>query len=303
MFYGQTSCQETYKSGPKSGQNCNNQAYYQQDNEYLCGVHSNKEERKKLPKDPDAGEKKEAELKRREELVKKLRKKGKGDIICTKLKMMKAPEHIDGYLKVFPNYKHNNRKDGFGCSALSPKSLGPINHNEKDVPVALNLENYHQFSKVFSCEVGASGNPKEEFYKKRNEAYEDEIPHRHKFKREELKNITDNVNIPLYAIHIIDGKERRYTYIESRYFYCHYYELLAKETKEYKKLVKKLNKGTSLQIIGYDAYPVARDLMECYLDDSKPFGHELVLYSLLTIENSNDYPWNKYYKEHKTLYT
>ena len=36
-----------------------------------------------------------------------------------------------------------------------------------------------------------------------------------------------------------DGKEHRYTYIECRYFYCHWYEKLLKETNDYKELVNK----------------------------------------------------------------
>jgi hypothetical protein len=59
--------------------------------------------------------------------------------------MMKNPEHIEGFLKVFPNYKHQNRQDGFGCMKLSPKYLGPVDHGQPDLPPALNIENFHQY--------------------------------------------------------------------------------------------------------------------------------------------------------------
>ena len=29
----------------------------------------------------------------------------------------------DGYLSVFPNFKHDNTKEGFGCKELSPKAI------------------------------------------------------------------------------------------------------------------------------------------------------------------------------------
>ena len=31
-----------------------------------------------------------------------------------------------------------------------------------------------------------------------------------------------------------------------------------------------------------------------YCDSHYPFGHELVLYCLLTIDDSKEYPWNRY---------
>jgi len=42
--------------------------------------------------------------------------------------------------------------------------------------------------------------------------------------------------------------------------------------------------------------------MNHYLDKSKPFGHELVLYTMLVVSDSKDYPWNIYYKNNKKLY-
>ena len=48
-----------------------------------------------------------------------------GNVIVCKMKMMKSPDYNKGYLNVFPNFKHQFRTDGFGCSSLSPMSLGP----------------------------------------------------------------------------------------------------------------------------------------------------------------------------------
>ena len=113
----------------------------------------------------------------------------------------------------------------------------------------------------------------------------------------------NNKNIPLYSIHLDkNGAERRYTYVQSRYFYCHQYEKLAPKTDDFKKLKQMLNEGINLQIVGYDAYPITKSLQEHYEDPDKPFGHEIVLYTLLVVKDPENYPWNVYYKQHKNLY-
>ncbi len=150
IYYGSISCQGVVKSKNIS---CTNLSYWVQNENgkraYRCGVHSDKTKRQKLPRDPNAKEKR---LKLYADRQKKVeikaafnsRKWHRGHIIVTKLRMMKSPEHHDGYLKVFPNFKHKTRPDGFGCPQLSPKSLGPIDHGMPDLPIAKNLENYHQ---------------------------------------------------------------------------------------------------------------------------------------------------------------
>ena len=42
--------------------------------------------------------------------------------------------------------------------------------------------------------------------------------------------------------------------------------------------------------------------MEHYTSTDRPFGHEMVLYSMLTVEDPKEYPWNQYYLKHKELY-
>jgi hypothetical protein len=96
--------------------------------------------------------------------------------------------------------------------------------------------------------------------------------------------------------------EKRYSYVESRYFYCHYYEILAKRTADYAKLQRYLDEGINLLIVGYDGYNVTKDLYEHYVDPLKPFGHELVLYTMLMVEDPVHYPWNRYKQEHAQLY-
>jgi hypothetical protein len=228
-YYGQIKCQK---------ENCKNKAYYQLDNSYLCGVHSkNKEKRVELPKmsaSQKVEEKKSLEALSKE-LIEEARKKNLiegqlGSVIVTKLYMMKEPEHHSGFLKVFPNFKHQNRTDGFGCSSLSPMSLGPVDHGQPNLPMAKNIENFHQSSKCYQEEVDKDGSPTSLYYENRLKYYLDKEPHRHKYIGKDKKN----KNIPLYFIWLDKNmKEHRLSYVESRQFYCAFYERLASKQSLY----------------------------------------------------------------------
>jgi hypothetical protein len=349
VYFGETQCEAKYKSGASAGKRCRGKAYYSELHEeqtkgrqsqkyfcqkyfcqkYFCGSHSDKKKRQKLRKNPNAAKLRAQEYCRRERVVQAVASKNlengfKGSVICSKMSMFKDAQHIEGFRKIYPNFKHQNRAGGFGCASLSPKSLGPINHKMPDVPIALNLENYHQGAKFFMHQVDRQSNDIDEnvvihfsecskqrifpnAHKHRNKFYEDPIPHRHKFPRAELKKIltvTGNINIPLFSMYFgKDGMEHRYSYLQCRYFYCHWYEKLAKETADFKKLKKWIEEGVNLQICGYDGYDVGeKSPWECYLDCTKPFGHELVLYTMLVEPNPKKYPWNVYYVKNKDIY-
>ena len=306
-FHGSILCQAQIKS---KNIPCKNGAYYEQDGKFLCGVHSKKNFRKDLPKDPN--EKQKLGLERKDHhlrLVKNAnirKEKGeKGTVKCFKMKMMKdVPLHED-YLNVFPNFKHQNRCDGYGCKALSPMSLGPVEHKQLNLPVALNIENYHQFNKVWPSEVDEYNDPLKSFYETQRKGYNDPTPHRHKVSLEERKklNASGNKNAPLYSIHQdVLGNERRFSYTESKYFYCTAYEKLAKETTEFKKLQDDLENGINLMICGYDAYEITTDLYSHYCDPSRPFGHDLVLATLLILKDPEEYPWRIYKRKHTNVY-
>lgn len=298
MFYGKLKCNAIKGNGKK----CTNGGYYKTKMGIRCGVHSKNGQRTKLPRDPDEKNKRKVEL---ENMMKSLslfadKNENKGKVIVSKMYMMKKVNYVENYLCVFPNFKHDNRADGFGCSELSPKSMGPINHDMPNLPPAKNLENYHQFAKVFKFEINENKvTPEAMAY--RIKGYKDTTPHRHKYDRKMLNE--KNVNIPEFSVYYNkEGEERRFNYLQCRYFYCYWYEKIAKETESFKKLKHKLNNGYNLNIVGYDGYNVEKPLMECYLDISRPFGHELVLYTMLTVDEENDFPWNVYYKENKDLY-
>ena len=290
--YGQINCERP---------NCQNKAYYQLDSHYVCGVHSrnkpNRIELVKMSSSEKTQQKKELhaiDLK----LIDLARKKNislgeVGQVIVSQLKMMREPEQHKGFLKVFPNFKHQNRTDGFGCQSLSPMSLGPVDHGQPNLPPCLNIENFHQGSKCFAEEIDENGNPSVIYYENRLKFYLDKTPHRHKFQGTEKKN----KNIPLFFLWVDkQGNEHRLNYIQSRQFYCNFYERLASKQEDFLKLQQLIKNGTPIQICGYDGRPIGhRPIEEEYLDPSKPFGHELVLATML-IENPENYPWKKYKK-------
>ena len=191
--YGETTCQH-----PK----CSNNAYYECDASLLCGVHSRNRARNDLPKFSPSEKKVKAasaweELAEIEEAAKENRENGRrGEVIVTKLRMMRAPEHRKGFLKVFPNFKHQGRKDGYGCRKLSPMFLGPVQHGQPGLPPAQNIENFHQGSKCFVEEMDEDGNPSSVFQENRLEFYKDLVPHRHKYHG----NDGQNKNIPKVSL-------------------------------------------------------------------------------------------------------
>lgn len=296
IFYGEHKCQGIKASGEK----CNNGAYFLFDGKILCGVHSKKyHQRVKLPinKDPM-----KTQQQRMADTETERVKNGKGKVIVTKLRMMKCPEYPRGFVNVYPNYKHGGRIDGWGLPELSPKNLGPVEHGMPNLPPAKTIENYHQFAKVFKFEENKS---EKELLKIRSDGYLDDIPHRHKYEKKFLKQFEKSQQQTVCSIYYDQkGIAHSYKYVDCRYFYCHWYEKLVKKTKDFKFLVEKMNKGYNLNIVGYDGYCVDElDLMDCYLDTSKPFGHELVLYSMLTVDEPKKYPWNVYYQSHKNIYS
>lgn len=296
MFKGESQC----KAVQQNSKRCAKKALYVGQ---LCKVHVRKNPNAALlPKNPNKNANDIRRLKEHALTVERAadenRASGKlGHVVCSKLLKRRAPEEAPGFLKVFPNYWHGNRKDGYGCSSLSPMSMGPVLHGQPiDVAESKNLENLHQANKVFPTEVvPGTQDPSSEWYKTRTEMYKDVEPHRHK---EQAQG-----NLPFYSIWVTpDGKELRLKYIESRQIYCHFYELFANVSPQFQHLQALRAKGTNLQIIGYDARPIPlaadatdEDIIDTfdkmYTDPSAPFGHELVICAMLMIKDPKRYPW------------
>lgn len=290
VYYGTQSCQATLKDGRP----CRNKAYYLYQNALRCGVHSKDPERKELPKDPNKKENRQKAIKEHAASVERAAEKNReekkeGTVICSQMRMMKECETQPGFLKVYPNYRHQNKEDGFGCSSLSPMSIGPIDSKQPGLPIAKNLENFHQGNKVFPSEVDAKGNVKDSFFTTQKNMYLDPVPHRHKEGA--------SGNVPLFSLWVRqNGEKVRMTYFESRQFYCTFYERGVEKLPDFLKLKDMRSKGYNLQICGYDAYQPTKSIEECYKDTSRPFGHEIVLYTMLVYPQS-EWPWRKYRTE------
>ena len=220
------------------------------------------------------------------------RKHGRrGQVICSRM----FSERVPGYLSVFPNFKQQNRQDGLGCAALSPKSLGPIVDMWPGLPPAMTIEARHQGTKCFDFEAIDGGQkPGPLFYKRRDELFTMRDPPRHKYGHtkdqhlaalKKMGAVYSRDNRPLYSVMPTeDGSgEVKLTYAESRWFYCTEYAALAPKTAQFQRLKRLLEEGTNLNIVGFDGHPLGNKTMdEWYADESKPFGHELVLVCLLT---------------------
>ncbi|AHC55135.1 hypothetical protein D1R32_gp418 [Tunisvirus fontaine2] len=282
---------------------CQNRAYWELSDAFLCGVHArNKELRVALEKTPEKEKKrlfaqKIADNKRTAKEAARANN-GRGSLDLFRMRMMKEVPLRDGWLNVYPNFRHQNRQDGIGCKSLSPMSLGPVEHACPSLPPAQNIENFFQGSKVFSQEVDENGNPTELFYENRERLFADPVPKRHKYHG---KN--KNKNIPLYFLWTdSNGKEHRLDYIKSRQTYCNFFERLASETKDYRRLCRLQDRGYNLVFCGYDAHGISEATSEAiekaYIDPSVPFGHERVLFAMLALRDTpEEYPWRK----HKTL--
>lgn len=173
---------------------------------------------------------------------------------------------------------------------LSPMILGPIYYNTADegdqTPVVLKakkLENLWQFAKVWNGERNEiSKKPIKAYFDRRKEGWEQEKGQRRVMRGK-----------PLYSY----WKGMDLSYSDSRdQIYCPLYEALARKTDAYKQIENLLNDGYNINIIGYDGYDYERETMsltECFADLSRPFGHELVLCSML----SGEIPWRTRFSE------
>jgi hypothetical protein len=310
-----TSIQQVYSgeglcsSRRKDLSKCPSKAYHTEGGRLVCGQHSRKETRIDLPRNPRAAEIKQEKYTREKHYadtiaLSNLSDGVPGSVRVTKLRMRQDSHCLKGFLKVFPNIHHGHRKDGLGCPMLSPMLLGPVLHGIPGVPDSITIENYFQMSKVYPADTDPKTNePSREFFDFRNKVFSDVRGYRHKYSHPDFHGaVTDKK--PLYAVYqrVTDGEAVKYSYIESRYFYCFWYARLAVETPFFKKLRHMVRYGYNLQIVGYDGYEVTDDLWKHYNDTDKAFGHELCLYTLLTVPNSQEWPWERYRRENPKLY-
>lgn len=282
-FHGEARCERT---------TCTRRAYYYQNASALCGFHAKKTLRRPLPHNPDRLLMAERERELHSQSVSRARasnaaSRRRGEVTCSGMGMFRSqqPTYTSGFENVFPNNWHGNRRDGRGVPELSPMRLGPVHHPQPGLPPARNLENFYQFSKRFPDETLS------EFDAAQRAAFEDPEPHRHK-RRPSSRTASGKPNIPIgWVWRLANGSRTHMTYVESRQFYCNYYERLAKEQPAFQRLLADVRSGTNVRICGFDGFQPTKPLLEHYGDTSRPFGHELVLYTMLTVEDPEEYPW------------
>lgn len=272
---------------------CRRTPYYSVFGKPACGYHAGKNKHKLLSDPNKAIMAKENEFKRWELLLRDTSAR----VMTRKIYMMKPYPFVDGSYLVLPKRSAPIRdKSILPYSQLSPMMLGPVEHNQPGLPPSQNLENFHQFNKVFDSEV-IEGTITSDWYDRRIKGYNDVIPHRYKLGPTKREHNMRAGNC-LFSIYVDpDGNELHYNYIGSRVFYCTWYERLASQTEQYKDLLDMVsNYKISITIAGYDARDadvITSDLaMEWYLDDTKPFGHEMVLATMIALRDTPElYPW------------
>lgn len=279
---------------------CERPAYFDYRNVLFCGLHCNKNnpDRKKLPVNPQKILDLDRARQEHARSVKDFREANiaqglKGKVTVQHLRMFGGHPTIPGFQNVFPNFKGEH-------PSVSPKSLGPVlGYGGETAPT---IEIDHQWRKQFTIDLDFQGNPTAKSRQVILDAYRHPpAEQRHKYSRKDLPK--DNINKCMFSIHDWGEGEKRFSYIESRFFYCFHMQMLAPQARDFKLFRELIDSGTNIAICGYDAHmDKGDDLMAAYEYEGKPFGHEMVLWTLLTIENPSDYPWNRYAARHPDLY-
>lgn len=324
VYYGELACQSKYAT---TGKPCRSKAYWKIKRagavRYVCTPHSDvgrakDPEKTALPKrsprekEAMAKEQQGAHISTCEDAAANNSIEGRaGELHMQRMFMMKTAVLRPGILNILPNDKHTEeRKDGLGLNGLSPKRLGPVRHGQPGLPDATCIENFHQANKVFPSELDINtGKPLPVFYERQLAMYRDTKAHRHKLSDDKKEHMRlagipegGNGNHCAYSVFVDpDGTRRKYTYVQSRRYYCRFMEELAPATEHWRRLLELVGQGFNLCICGFDAVdcqipledPAAceRLFAEKYQDDSKPFGHEWVLAAMLVLPKEKR-PWN-----------
>lgn len=242
-----------------------------------------------------------------------------GDIRCGTLPFFRAKEGVlqpDGTVSkkwpTIPGYTNVNVcSNGTTYKNLSPMKLGPFNLIEVKCPTpfypsgihpgfvefnethqiiqVMNVENYFQSSKVFNIDI-KDGIVQPSFFERRAKFMADPKGHR--------RVIPKKKGYPVAAY--FEGQ--LLSYVSSRIYYIKAYESLALMTPEYQDLLRKVNNGEKIHILGFDgrdpatglsygANPITYKILEeAMYDPRRPFGHELVLCGMLL----NMRPWENF---------
>jgi len=284
--------QEPYSGEQECGvEDCKQKAIFMVSSKIVCSIHSLSAKRRKLEKNPKSEKETLYDARARKIKMVSLKNKAeskRGDVIVSRMEKGGRFVRRDGYLSVFPGFGDSKRRDGFVANNLSLESLGPVRHGQAGLPVCKNIKNYHQYNLIYDDEVDENGDLVPSFYKLQKRGYINILPKQCKFDQLKMAEKGDTYK-PISYLH----DHKRYTLVEARQFYCEQYEKLVVETGEFKQLKQMVNDGTNMMIVGYGGYPVTKEeLCECYADPTREFSQELLLFSMLVIDDPFDYPWN-----------
>jgi len=242
----------------------------------------------------------------------------RGQIRCGTIPYRFGPGilHPDGSIsKRYPQISRfsniNITSGGDKYKVLSPMKLGPFVVIEKRImtpwysdgihpgfqavndthqqATTTNLENYWQGSKIYPQDI-VNGIIQLSFYQRRAKMMADSKPHR--------RALPKSQGSPIAAY--FDGNILNY--VPSRIYYIMYYSYLVQLLPEYQDLVRRLESGENLQILGFDGYdpasglpyganPITYEVLErAMYDPKRPFGHELVLCGILL----GNCPWENF---------
>lgn len=288
-YAGKTQCDDY---GYTTGKRCRLPAHWTSDGKVYC-YHHKTVYCTALPKHPNPMKHKCDGVQRRRDAVKAAREENvkngvRGKVACSTLFQMKPAKYIPGYTCVFVESHFSNHDDGIVAKELCPKQMGPVHHGQPRLPVAKNLANLYMFSKVMRGDMDPRGYPSDEFYKLQKEMYAcNETMGNVKY-AERMKLL------PLFCRWILPNNTNQLLdVIEGRQIFCHFYEYLARTTSDYRRIVRLLDDGYNVQIVGHTGYALTKSIAEHYADPAVEFGHELVLYTMLTVEDEGSYPWRR----------
>lgn len=166
---------------------------------------------------------------------------------------------------------------------LKPEIFTEINFDgsvtERDVTC---IENLWQFSKIeekLSNEKEGLP-PKDEWFARRNNGWNDPEPHRHVLVKADRTH-------PSLGRHYWNGKYISYEEARKE-IYIPFYWKSAIQTPAFKQLVDMRERGVNFQIIGPDGRNIELGLKGELADIMKPFGHELVLVAMLTMNSIDE---------------
>jgi hypothetical protein len=275
---------------------CSNIAICKYQHTFLCCIHGRSISKKlgiPLKKISDEDSRRQVIKKHKEycdEQALELRKAGKAGCVtvCDKFKA----GICETYINIYPIIKDARVIDGLVLSSLSSINIGPIHHGQPGLPPCMILQNFHEANRVYQDEIDGKGHPLPAFYERQIKMYSDT-------KQSECLSSSVYKNCVYYMWIDFTGKVERITEVMSRQFYCAFYQRSMIANSDFLRLKWMLMNGYNLRICGKEPFliPLNKTMDDCYLNPSKPFTYEMILYTMLTYKDIDEYPW----KKHKTF--